>query len=103
MPAKSEAQQRLFGMALAAKRGKGSFSGKVQELANSMSAKKLRDFAKTPHEGLPEKKAAIVESLKRLIEKKAFKIQNAPDSFGPKFHEILANTVGRVNPQNLFD
>lgn len=57
MPAESAAQQRLFGMALAAKRGKGSFSGKVQELANSMSAKKLKEFAKTKHEGLPEKKA----------------------------------------------
>jgi hypothetical protein len=59
MPAKSEAQQRLMGMALAAKRGKGHFSGKVQEVAKSMSEKQLKDFAKTKHEGLPEKKAFI--------------------------------------------
>lgn len=64
MPARSEAQQRLMGMALASKRGKGHYSGKVKELADSMSEKQLRDFAKTKHEGLPEKKANIVEALK---------------------------------------
>jgi hypothetical protein len=46
-----------MGMALAAKRGKGHFSGKVEEAGKSMSEKQLRDFAKTKHEGLPEKKA----------------------------------------------
>lgn len=61
MPAKSEAQQRLFGMALAAKRGKGHFSKEVEELADSMSEKKLKDFAKTKHEGLPEKKAMTTQ------------------------------------------
>jgi hypothetical protein len=58
MPARSEAQQRLFGMALAAKRGKGHFSKKIQELSKSMSEKQLHDFAATKHEGLPEKKAS---------------------------------------------
>jgi cytidylate kinase len=57
MPAKSEAQQRLMGMALASKRGEKGYSGKVKETADSMSEKQLRDFAKTKHEGLPEKKA----------------------------------------------
>jgi hypothetical protein len=63
MPAKSEAQQRLMGMALAAKRGKGHFSGKVKEIADSMSEKQLHDFAATKHKGLPEKKAEIIEAL----------------------------------------
>ena len=56
-----------MGMALAAKRGKGHFSGKVQEVAESMSEKQLHDFAKTKHDGLPEKKAEIVEALKFKI------------------------------------
>jgi hypothetical protein len=68
MPARSEAQQRLMGMALAAKRGKGHFSGKVKEVANSMTEKQLRDFAKTKHEGLPEKKAYIEGFMKRAAE-----------------------------------
>ena len=68
MPAKSEAQQRLMGMALAAKRGKGRFSSKIQEIADSMTEKQLRDFAKTKHEGLPEKKAYIEGFMKRAAE-----------------------------------
>jgi len=72
MPAKSESQQRLFGMALAAKRGKGHMSGKVKELADSMSEKQLHDFAATKHDGLPEKKAefiARVLAIKQAAEK----------------------------------
>jgi hypothetical protein len=68
MPAKSEAQQRFMGMALAAKRGKGHFSKKVMEAAESMSEKQLRDFAKTKHEGLPEKKAYLEGFMKRAAE-----------------------------------
>jgi hypothetical protein len=63
MPAKSEAQQRLMGMALAAKRGKGHFSRKIHEIADSMSEKQLHDFAATKHKGLPPKKAEIIEAL----------------------------------------
>lgn len=68
MPAKSEAQQRFMGMALAAKRGKGHFSKKVMEAAESMSEKQLKDFAKTKHDGLPEKKAYLEGFMKRAAE-----------------------------------
>jgi len=74
MPAKSEAQQRLMGMALAAKRGKGHFSGKVQEVAKGMTEKQLHDFAATKHKGLPEKKAAqgiLFELGKTMYQKQA--------------------------------
>jgi hypothetical protein len=67
MPAKSEAQQRIMGMALAAKRGKGHFGKKVHEIANSMSEKQLRDFAATKHDELPEKKSELVEALKHKL------------------------------------
>ena len=59
MPAKSESQQRLMGMALSAKRGKGHFGGKAKEVADSMTEKQLHDFAATKHKGLPEKRAQI--------------------------------------------
>ena len=72
MPARSEAQQRLFGMALAAKRGKGNMPDKAKELASSMSEKKLHDFAATKHDSLPEKKADLISrilAIKKAAEK----------------------------------
>ena len=88
MPARSESQQRLFGMALAAKRGKGHISGKVKELADSMSEKQLHDFAATKHDGLPEKKAEFVArvlAIKQAAEKlKGGEGDNKPDNLFDK-------------------
>jgi hypothetical protein len=44
-PSTSRAQQRLFGAAVAAKRGKATFPA-AEKLAASMSEKKLKDFTK---------------------------------------------------------
>lgn len=55
-PAVSVAQQQLFGAALALKRGEveaSQVSGPARHLAATLSEKKLRDFAATPHGGLP--------------------------------------------------
>lgn len=54
--AKSKAQQKLMGMALAVKRGeyKGEPSSEVKKLAKSMSEKDLEDYASTKHKGKPE-------------------------------------------------
>lgn len=63
MPAKSKNQQQIMGMALAYKRGELSdedVSTEVIDIANSMTEKQLRDFAKTKHEGLPDKVEEIV-------------------------------------------
>jgi hypothetical protein len=55
MPAQTISQQKLFGMALAQKRGKAKgASKKVKELAKSMSAEKLKDFAATKHKNIKE-------------------------------------------------
>ena len=56
-----------MGMALAAKRGKGHFSGKVQEVAKSMSEKQLHDFAVTKHKDIPEKKAEILSLMRAKL------------------------------------
>jgi Protein of unknwon function (DUF3008) len=59
MPAKSKKQQMAAGAALAAKRGekpKSSLKGASKEMAKSMSAKQLEDFAETKRKKLPTKK-----------------------------------------------
>lgn len=56
--AESEQQQKLFGLALSVKRGqtpRSEVSDAVLKIVDSMSEKKIRDFAKTKHEGIPKK------------------------------------------------
>jgi hypothetical protein len=58
MPAISQQQQKLMGLALAYKRGKVSASDvskSVKQLAGSMSEKELEKYASTSHKGLPKK------------------------------------------------
>ena len=57
MPAKSKAQQKAAGAALAAKRGemkKSELKGASREMADSMSEKELHDMAGTKRKGKPE-------------------------------------------------
>lgn len=59
MPAKSKAQQKAAGAALAAKRGeakKSDLVGASREMEKSMTEKELEDLARTPRKKLPEKK-----------------------------------------------
>ena len=57
MPAVSKAQQRFFGMVRATQKGEmASPSSEVSKAAASMSKSDVKDFAKTKHKGLPEKK-----------------------------------------------
>jgi hypothetical protein len=59
MPAKSKAQQKAAGAALAAKRGeisKSRLQGASKDMAKSMTKKELEDLASTKHTGLPERK-----------------------------------------------
>ncbi len=57
MPAKSKAQQKAAGAALAAKRGdipKKDLKGASRQMVKSMSESQLREFAKTKRAGKPE-------------------------------------------------
>ena len=57
MPAKSKAQQKAAGAALAAKRGeikKSELVGASREMYNSMTEKQLDEFASTKRMGKPE-------------------------------------------------
>lgn len=58
MPAKSKSQQRLFGMALAVRKGEMKRSEVSQEILDivdgDMTDKEIEDFASTKHKGLKE-------------------------------------------------
>lgn len=59
MPAKSKAQQKAAGAALAAKRGeadKDDLFGASKDMAKSMSEAELEELASTKRKGLPNKK-----------------------------------------------
>lgn len=66
MPAKSKSQQRLFGMALAVRRGelkKSEVDDSVLGIAMSeMSDEEIEKFAKTKHKGLKEH---LIETIER--------------------------------------
>lgn len=57
MPAKSKAQQKAAGAALAAKRGeikKSDLKGASKEMYESMTEAELEELASTSHKGKPE-------------------------------------------------
>jgi hypothetical protein len=57
MPAKSQAQQKAAGAALAAKRGdmpKSQLKGASKSMAESMTEKELEELAHTKRKGKPE-------------------------------------------------
>ena len=55
MPSKSKVQQKLFGAVHACQKYGKCASPKVKKLSKKISEKDAEDFAKTKHEGLPEK------------------------------------------------
>lgn len=66
MPAKSKAQQRLFGMVHAYQKGKLKHApASVKRIAKHISEEDAEHFAKTRHEGLPETKKAEVIQMTR--------------------------------------
>ena len=59
MPAKSKAQQKAAGAALAAKRGESSkrLKGASKDMKKSMTEQEVRELAKTPRKRLPARKS----------------------------------------------
>jgi len=86
----SRAQQRFMGMVYAAKKGETPASPEVAKAAEGMSKKAARDFAKTKHEGLPEKKEETKEELS-LVNK--IILDYSPLSEG-KLDDLLADIRG---------
>ena len=81
MPAVSKKQQRFFGMVRAAQKGEGASSPEVAKVADEISDKDAKKFAKTKHKGLPEVKESVLEIVrkygKKRKEKEASKAQDA--------------------------
>lgn len=62
MPARSKSQQRFFGMISAYKKGKLKNAPKrIRDAAKHISKEDADDFARTKHDGLPEKKEKAAE------------------------------------------
>lgn len=76
MPAKSKAQQKAAGAALAAKRGdakKSDLKGASRQMYESMSEKQLDDFASTKRKGKPDYAKESPIPAKKAARKKAAK------------------------------
>jgi 16S rRNA C967 or C1407 C5-methylase (RsmB/RsmF family) len=88
MPAKSQTQQRLFGMVDACQKGElENPSKEVEKIAKSMPNKEVKKFAKTKHKGLPEKvgenKLRLTqEQFVRLVEESVKRVINEAESEG---------------------
>lgn len=70
MPAQSQQQQKLFGLALSVKRGdtpRSEVSKDVLNIVDSMTEKEIEDFAKTDHKGLPKKVETKIREMVRKV------------------------------------
>jgi hypothetical protein len=106
MPAVSQQQQKLFGLALAVKRGEVSRSEASDEVLNivdSMSEKDIKDFAETSHSGLPTKvEARLRETLRELMREMVIEeaeLPNAPIPSGIKTK--LMQAIDKIKDTNL--
>ena len=84
MPAQSQQQQKLFGLALAVKRGEvpaSEVSDEVKDIVDRMSEKDIEDFAGTSHKGLPKKvEAQIREMVREIMRERAISEMNEAEN-----------------------
>jgi hypothetical protein len=74
MPAQSQQQQKLFGLALAFKRGEvpaSEVSDEIKDIADRMSEKDIEDFAATKHKGLPKMKEQLRKIVREIMRERA--------------------------------
>jgi hypothetical protein len=74
MPAQSQQQQKLFGLALSVKRGdtpRSEASEDVLGIVDSMSEKEIEDFASTKHKGLPKMKEQLRKIVREIMRERA--------------------------------
>lgn len=95
MPAKSKAQQALFGMALAVRRGELERTKVTKEVLNivdsDMTDKEIEDFAATKHKGL---KDHVEESLFNTLNKVFIVIK-------PDFLNIYSDVLQRFEKEGF--
>jgi len=79
MPAQSQQQQKLFGLALAFKRGEipaSEVSDEIKDIADRMSEKEIEDFAATKHKGLPKMKEQLRKIVREIMREKVISEMN---------------------------
>ena len=79
MPAQSQQQQKLFGLALAFKRGEvpaSEVSDEIKDIADRMSEKEIEDFASTKHKGLPKMKEQLRKIVREIMRERAISEMN---------------------------
>ena len=106
MPAVSQQQQKLFGLALAVKRGevaRSEASDEVLNIVDSMSEKDIEDFASTSHEGLPKQvEARLRETLRELMREMAIEEAELPAAPIPSVIKAkLAQAIDKIKDTNL--
>jgi hypothetical protein len=104
MPALSQQQQKIMGLALAYKRGNVSaseVSPTIKKIASGMSEKELEKYASTKHKRLPKKVGETkikVEDLKRMVQdaveevmQERFNTKHLTPEQKQQFKEAVAN------------
>jgi uncharacterized protein (DUF1810 family) len=106
MPASSQQQQKLMGLALSYKRGNVSsseVSSTVKKLADSMSEKELEKYAGTSHKGLPKKVGETkikVEDLKKMVQDAVEEVMQerlSMKKLTPEQKQRYIESIGRYN------
>ena len=70
MPARSKAQQRLFGWIHAVQKGEvKNAPKKIKSLAKRVDPESVRHFAETEHKGLPNRKEASAAYLRGFADR----------------------------------
>ena len=83
MPAQSQQQQKLFGLALAFKRGEvpaSEVSDEIKAIADRMSEKEIEDFASTKHKGLPKMKEQLRKIVREIMREKVISEMNEAEN-----------------------
>lgn len=114
MPAKSKSQQRLFGMALAVRKGEMKRSDVWKEVLDivdsDMTDKEIEDFASTPHKGLKER-FENMKDIKQYINETSHPGQEAIEvdeqgKFGYMYYDPnsgIVSTYAMDRPQDIID
>tara|TARA_B100001123_G_C14877131_1_gene854446 strand:- start:11 stop:376 length:366 start_codon:yes stop_codon:yes gene_type:complete len=108
MPAVSKKQQRFFGMVRAAQKGEGASSPEVAKVADEISDKDAKKFAKTKHKGLPEVKESVLDLVRKYGKKKEEKKPQKAMDAGARAKRKLARReyekkIGPFVPDELKD
>ena len=105
MPSVSQQQQKLFGLALAFKRGEvpsSEVSDEVKAIADRMSEKDIEDFAATKHKGLPKMKEQLRKIVREIMRERAISEAELPKAMIPNNIKAKLNmAIDKIKDTNL--